>query len=267
MTRLFILVCLCASALGAPKSKKISSNDGKIVGGSDTNISEVPYQVSLQYRNRHICGGSILDSRHVLTAAHCVHGMNSQVMSVRAGSSLHSSGGEVHRVRRATVHPNYREATSDNDIAMLELATPITPSSGARAVQLARSEPRPGERALVSGWGATREGGGASRTLKSVSVPTISRESCQRMYMRFNTVTENMWCAGYHEGKRDACQGDSGGPAVVNGRLAGVVSWGAGCARRASPGVYANVARYQDWIAEQTGGTRKSSSTKSKSKS
>lgn len=76
--------------------------------------------------------------------------------------------------------------------------------------------------------------------LQSVVLPMVSRETCQKNYEKYFNVTETMICAGV-EGK-DSCQGDSGGPLVVNDKLAGIVSFGAGCAQKEFPGVYTNIA-------------------------
>lgn len=71
-------------------------------------------------------------------------------------------------------------------------------------------------------------------------------------------ITDNMLCAGVEKGGLDACQGDSGGPLLVKNadlntfHLAGVVSWGEGCAREGYPGIYTRVSQYVQWIEENT---------------
>ena len=105
----------------------------------------------------------------------------------------------------------------------------------------------------VTGFGAIREGGPQARTLMKANVPLIGARKCKESFYR--GLTEQMVCAGYEQGGVDSCQGDSGGPLVCQKRgkfyLAGVVSYGVGCAREGYPGVYANVKTLMDWI-EQT---------------
>ena len=119
----------------------------------------------------------------------------------------------------------------------------------------------------VAGWGVTREGGGVlANVLQEVNLPLVTLQECRAALG--GAVTENMVCAGGLEGEeiiikiitncdnnnQDACQGDSGGPlmGLEPGEdriyLAGVVSWGVGCAREGLYGVYTKVSRYVDWI-------------------
>ena len=97
-------------------------------------------------------------------------------------------------------------------------------------------------------------GGSTPETLKYVRVPAISNTACNSDYG--GSITDAMICAGYPGvGGKDACQGDSGGPFICNdgGKavLAGVVSWGYGCADAAYPGVYARTTHVLDWIKSQ----------------
>ena len=105
----------------------------------------------------------------------------------------------------------------------------------------------------MAGWGVTREGGGElASTLQEVALPLVTLDQC-RAALGSEAVTENMLCAGGLEGE-DSCQGDSGGPlmGLEPGQdrlyLAGVVSWGVGCARQGLYGVYTRVSTYVDWI-------------------
>ena len=102
----------------------------------------------------------------------------------------------------------------------------------------------------IAGWGITKENGFQSQQLHEAVLPTYDRDGCNQRYN--NLVTEKQFCAGYENGGVDACKGDSGGPfVVVDGnrpKIAGIVSWGRGCARRDTPSVYTKVAPYVGWI-------------------
>ena len=118
---------------------------------------------------------------------------------------------------------------------------------------MTRREPSSGDVAVVTGWGTTSSGGNLPSRLQVVSVPIIDRRKCENAYSSYGGVTENMICAALEEGGKDSCQGDSGGPLVVGGQLAGIVSWGVGCADKGHPGVYSNVASLRDFVVSHTG--------------
>merc|ERR1712228_937949 len=107
----------------------------------------------------------------------------------------------------------------------------------------------------VSGWGTTTEGGSTPSSLMDVTVPIVSDQECRDAYGQ-NDVDDSMICAGLPEGGKDSCQGDSGGPLACSDTgstyLAGIVSWGYGCARPSYPGVYCDVASFDDWIETNT---------------
>jgi len=103
---------------------------------------------------------------------------------------------------------------------------------------------------LVSGWGSLSSGGSSPDKLMQVTVPKYDQRYCEQDYGA-NKIWEHVICAGFENGGKDSCQGDSGGPLVarIGGRftLAGVVSWGYGCAKAGYPGVYTHVSHYIDW--------------------
>merc|ERR1711963_1230214 len=112
------------------------------------------------------------------------------------------------------------------------------------------------ESCFTSGWGTLSSGGSSTDTLQYVQVPAITNSQCNNAYG--GSITDAMICAGYPGiGEKDACQGDSGGPFVCsdNGKavIAGVVSWGNGCALADYPGVYARTTHVLDWIKLQMG--------------
>ncbi|KAG9264225.1 transmembrane protease serine 9-like [Astyanax mexicanus] len=238
----------------------IASLNTKIVGGQNANNGAWPWQVSLQ-KGSHFCGGSLINSNWVLTAAHCFPSNTaSQVTAYMGMYALQSSNPnrQSSSISRLIVHSSYDTATHDNDIALLQLSTSVTFNSYVSPVCLAA----PGStfytdtQTWVTGWGDTATGVSLSypMTLQEVQVPVVGNRKCKCLY-GVGSITDNMMCAGLLAGGKDSCQGDSGGPLVVkqNGRWiqGGIVSFGTGCAQANYPGVYSRVSMYQNWINQQ----------------
>lgn len=221
----------------------------RIVGGSNTTIEAVPWIVSLRVFGSHQCGGSIISTTRVLTAAHCTSGYSASFMEIRAGSTNHAYGGHTRPVSRYVNHPYYSPSTLRNDISIIYFITPLNtdlPSISTIALPERDTSVAVGSLSQVSGWGATCESCGISSILQYVNIPIISNIDCNIAYA--GSITDGMLCAAYPNGGKDACQGDSGGPMWYDNVLEGIVSWGQGCARPNFPGVYTRVAYYRDWI-------------------
>lgn len=223
----------------------------RIVGGAPANITDFPWIVSMQRFGAHRCAACIITDRHALTAAHCTGGggIVDNALRLRAGTSDNRIGGQLASLVSVVNHPHYNPFTLDNDIAVLRIDVAWNIGKhgiAAVAMPLQGLAVRPGTKATVAGWGATCEWCLGTSRLRAVGVPIVSNEECDRSYG--GGITDGMLCAGFPEGGRDACQGDSGGPLTANGLLVGVVSWGLGCARPDTPGVYARVDYYRDWI-------------------
>jgi len=232
-----------------------------IVGGVEVSPKyKYEWMVDLFYNvGGHFCGGSLVNESYVLTAAHCSSGMNPRNVGIQVhrhnlAATAASEGGISRGVSAIIMHPNYRPLTTDNDVALWRLASPITgidlapmDSTGEFSVV--------GDMSTVIGWGAIREGGRASDVLLEVDVPILTNTKCNTQYG--GGITASMLCAGYDEGGMDSCQGDSGGPLFVNKNSnpvqIGVVSWGEGCARAGKPGVYARISYLYDFIADTIG--------------
>ncbi|XP_028131101.1 trypsin-2-like [Diabrotica virgifera virgifera] len=226
---------------------------GRIVGGRSAKIEEYPYQLSLRFRNRHICGATLIANNVAITAAHCIPMSGSY--TVKGGSTKLSEGGIIIPVKTAILHPQHRSENEDYDVAILRLDTPFNLSSSIQPAKLPK-----GNEQLVVGWVGNVTGWGAisnnfpdmSDTLRMIGLPVLPIEWCKSRYISVS-LTPRQFCAGFKEGGRDSCQGDSGGPFVINGTLYGIISWGFNCASPGYPGIYVNVAVLRDYIQQNSG--------------
>ncbi|XP_001845720.2 trypsin-1 [Culex quinquefasciatus] len=238
----------------------------RIVGGTETAVNQYPWMTMLQYGGTFYCGGSLISDRHVLTAAHCVHGFNASKISVVLLDHDRSSTTEAEtitgKVSRVIKHNGYNSNNYNSDIAVLVLQKPVSFNEKLRPVCLPDMKKSfTGYDGLVTGWGATSENGQVSVNLQEVMVPIMSNADCKKSGYGDKRITDNMLCAGFAEGKKDSCQGDSGGPLhIINKekaaenihQIAGIVSWGEGCAKPNYPGVYTRVNRYRTWLMSNT---------------
>lgn len=279
-----------------------------VAGGMDADISEWPGMVSVQYMDgraaMHQCGGTLIEDRWVLTAAHCVE--QARIASNgRATQYGRSAGGEVeergpmrvaigrqhlsedtdtatYAVTGIHVHPDYVPGRFEhgNDIALLEIEAgyegPLMPLN---VLDGGVSMPAAGMTALVAGYGNLSEEsvviGGLNARGRGVFAPSLALQygeveivDPEQCKADLEAASEDgsqfgadwpqygVLCAG--GGSVDACSGDSGGPLVLTGyegtvTQVGLVSWGIGCARDGTPGVYTAFYPYRDWIAETMG--------------
>lgn len=221
-----------------------------IVGGQTSTTAEHPWMVALTTASSQAayCGGALVAPDRVLTAAHCISGYSLSSIRVVAGrTDLRTDEGEQRLVRDVWVHPGYRSPTTGDDVAVLVLDRPVPYATV--PLETSRSAYRAGTLATVLGWGYTSERGPSSPVLRSAQVPLVADDDCSAIFREFNP--ETMVCAGDPYGGADACYGDSGGPLVADGRLIGITSWGSGCARERTPGVFVRVASYVSDIGAQ----------------
>jgi len=244
---------------------KGTHRSGRVVGGKDSVPGEWCWQVALiNSLNQYLCGGALIGTQWVLTAAHCVTNI------VRAGDAIYvrvgdhdltqkfgSPGAQTLRVATTYIHHNHNSQTLDNDIALLKLHSEADLKQGVCLVCLpARGTSQAtGKKCTVTGYGYMGETGPIPLRIREAKVPIVNDNECVR---KINTVTEKIFilptssfCAGGEKG-HDACQGDGGGPLVCEdsgyNELTGLVSWGFGCGRKDVPGVYVKVSSFIGWI-------------------
>eukprot|EP00058_Branchiostoma_floridae_P002187 XP_002587675.1 hypothetical protein BRAFLDRAFT_92719 [Branchiostoma floridae] len=238
----------------------------RIVGGSDAIHGAWPWQVSLQYWGIiHFCGGTLINKRWVLTAAHCVNdGTKPHVTLGESRLSKNDSTEITIKTKKVFIHPGYGVWYNIYDAALLKLKKRVRFNKYIRPVCVPSQNsplPPPGTVCSITGWGATREGGSTKNRLQEADVPIVSDYDCSSVHdLSFDSFVE--FCAGYFsslyvvlKSAHVTCpQGDSGGPLVCekdgNYFLHGITSWGIGCALPEYPGVYARVAAFADWIRD-----------------
>lgn len=244
-------------------SGKQNTLSGQIVGGTISARGARPYQVAMTTpQGSQYCGGTLISSSWVLTAAHCVVDSTASSIRIRAGVNKLSdpTQGQIVGVSNVYVHPSYGGVSRGYDIALLKLSTAVNnpyaapaklPSNAIESILDVK-----GKFAVVSGWGLTQGNGSPSDVLREVSLPiTPNPVSCGGSSAPANTI-----CGEYYQGK-DSCNGDSGGPLAqsYNGSfyVLGIVSYGpTACTGN---GIYTRVNGYLNWIQQVSGITPDSS--------
>lgn len=250
-------------------SKELLDQSTLVVGGDEVEENAYPWMAALGSRSNDrmvwFCGGSLINNKMVLTAAHCVKDAGFELDVVRLGA--HNLGeSEFEDVddyvpQQVFVHPQYKQGNfPEHDIAIVVLQTEAGGVKQRKEVSPVclpepGSRPRAGSSVLIAGWGATSEGGIQADRLQETTVKVTEPSRCRSIYRDLANAElgEDILCAGLQEGGKDACQGDSGGPLVQERddgsfNLVGVVSTGIGCARRDIPGLYADVEAHLSWI-------------------
>ncbi|XP_018566646.1 chymotrypsin-2-like [Anoplophora glabripennis] len=227
--------------------------ESRIANGTDAKEDEFPYAVSLRINSSHTCGGTILNEKFILTAAHCVCAnckpQNSNFFSIQY-DVLQITNDSMNSINVKKIHCHkYDSDKNIYDVAVLELEKPI-PKGKWSPVKMANhfvaEEDLSG---TIIGWGRLSQDGPRSKTLQKMKVEIYNDETCAK---EFDTV--HHICFGAPVG--GACKGDSGSPLIVEGIQVGIASFitdNCGIANRQNPNVYSRVSTYHDWISGITG--------------
>uniref|UniRef100_A0A1S4GZU9 Peptidase S1 domain-containing protein n=2 Tax=Anopheles gambiae TaxID=7165 RepID=A0A1S4GZU9_ANOGA len=238
----------------------------RIVGGTKAAFGRWPWQISLrQWRTStylHKCGAALLNENWAITAAHCVDNVPPSDLLLRLGEydlALEEEpyGYQERRVQIVASHPQFDPRTFEYDLALLRFYEPVVFQPNIIPVCVPENDENfIGRTAFVTGWGRLYEDGPLPSVLQEVTVPVIENNICETMYRSagyIEHIPHIFICAGWKKGGYDSCEGDSGGPMVIQRTdkrflLAGVISWGIGCAEPNQPGVYTRISEFRDWI-------------------
>jgi len=265
---IFLIAILVGSFAASGEDDKVEA--GRIVNGKEATEGELPYQASVQYhfgrrlvstKASHYCGGAFLAPDWVLTAAHCVRNQVKSKLKIVGGTNdITDKNSSTYKVTKIIMN-KYNDITKHNDIALINIDIPHENKTSIIPVRLCQDSFNPeGHTCRVSGWGHLKsKGSSVPDKLREVAVSVLPASKCKEMLSGYpwDSRYQTMLCAGGQD--KDACQGDSGGPLVCqDGQgvscIAGVVSWGVGCATKGIPGVYTNVRKYNQWIQNHMAG-------------
>ncbi|XP_050184830.1 acrosin-like [Myiozetetes cayanensis] len=279
LLRLLLLLALCGAAHGTPG--KCGESCGlwpmrsttRIVGGIDVQPGIGAWAGIVSIRNllteewtRHVCGGTLIRPKWVLSAAHCFVNRTTPLLkwAVVAGATKIGEMGphvQVRRIKKVYIHELY-DGYMHYDIAVIELKQPMecTPS-----IQLA-CLPGPTVRVLsqncyIAGWGDTyaKTLGPNPVVLKQSGALLIDTRLCNSSDWYGGRIKDYNLCAGYPEGGMSTCQGDSGGPLICQDSKedffweVGLTSWAIGCARPKNPSVFISTQYFYNWIMKKIG--------------
>ena len=256
-----VLASAAVLIAGSLPAQSVPALRPTVIGGGPSDITAHPWQVVV-YANNSLCGGALITSTWVVTAAHCLDsGVTPDRVEILSGISRLSERSDAARLPAAEiiVHPQWTADGYENDIALIRLAGPWSPAPGRQAVALPTAVdgavwPVAGTGAFISGWGTESFEGSSPDQVKRADVRVLASPgaACGDYGDQFNPAVQ--LCAGQLDGSVDTCQGDSGGPLVIveAGRptLAGVTSIGNDCGLPNYPGLYTRVTTFIPWIRQ-----------------
>jgi secreted trypsin-like serine protease len=269
---------ISAATIHSTHDVPVKTVSAKIFGGKSARESEFPFMAALYEYDKITCGGTIIAPQWIVTAAHCLVQPDSlansrsalpraPITALKVGVGMTDNTTEYPvAVKRTVVSPDYDPKTNTNDIALLELETPLTFNSTVRPAYITSCEIHAGDKFIALGWGF-KEDYHISNDLQHVELEAADDEKCKAGFPDWNGQDGNLVCTGNTPG-RDTCYGDSGGPLILpltpdshdtyGYYLVGITSFGIDlddamsteCGSENGVGYYTHVIRYIDWISE-----------------
>nr|ABV60301.1 putative chymotrypsin [Lutzomyia longipalpis] len=220
--------------------------DQRIVGGETAEEGSAPYQVSLQNRFGHSCGGSIIDERWVITAAHCIKGVQTSALTVVAGTNDLTKEGVKYYPEQFFIHSRYDKPSFANDVGLIKLTERVKFTDKVKKIEYDYRIVPDGAVVRLTGWGRLSAGGPIPNLLQTINLHYVNHNDCQSYFGAVNSVDIGHLCT--FEGKgQGACNGDSGSPLVYDNRLVALTNWGVPCAT-GLPDAHCRISYYHDWI-------------------
>lgn len=211
----FVLASIFAVVSTAVVDRSAIDNESRIVNGHEAAIGQFPHQVTLRNRqnNKHFCGGAIISSKWILTAAHCTWGRLPETFTAVAGTNELANGGIAYDIKGNHLHPKYDDNISRfyYDVALLRTSIEIQFTDLVRAAKLPTADTRPNVPVTISGWGQLDvDDTDFPNKLQFLNSTTISVAKCKELVPGIGLDDFAPFLCHMNGRPAGACMGDGG---------------------------------------------------------